>query len=128
MSYATSRSPLGPFVKGGVIVDNLGCDRETWNNHGSIAEFNGQWFVFYHRSSRATRLHRRVCVEPIAFDGEGRIAEVEMTTQGHTGPIPATGWLEATRACLLQGSVQAMPAEIGSEECPEHLGNARHGD
>ena len=36
IGYATSRSPLGPFEYGGVIVDNAGCDPESWNNHGSI--------------------------------------------------------------------------------------------
>ena len=31
---------LRPFEKKGVIIDNTGCDPETWNNHGSIAEFS----------------------------------------------------------------------------------------
>ena len=35
LSYATGSSPLGPFQKGGVIIDNLGCDPETWNKNGS---------------------------------------------------------------------------------------------
>ena len=68
LAYATSRSPLGPFTKGGIIIDNTGCDPETWNNHGSIAEFNGQWYIFYHRSSQASNFNRRVCVEPIHFN------------------------------------------------------------
>lgn len=43
LSYTMSHSPLGPFEKKGVIIDNTGCDPQTWNNHGSIAEFNGRW-------------------------------------------------------------------------------------
>jgi hypothetical protein len=128
LSYATSRSPLGPFTKGGVIVDNDGCDRESWNNHGSIAEFGGQWYVFYHRSSQSSRVHRRVCVEPIQFDAEGRISQVEMTTQGHTGPMMANDWLEAGRACLLKGTVRTVSSEQPGDDCPEHLGQTRHGD
>jgi arabinoxylan arabinofuranohydrolase len=114
LSYATSTSPLGPFVKGGVIIDNDGCDRGTWNNHGSIAEFGGRWYVFYHRSSQAGRFSRRVCAEPIEFDGNGAIREVEMTTQGVSGPIDARGAVEAWRACLLNGSVRTEPVD-GSE-------------
>ncbi|MFW6312759.1 MAG: carbohydrate-binding protein [Spirochaetota bacterium] len=38
LGYATADSPLGPYTKRGIIVDNTGCDPETWNNHGSIAE------------------------------------------------------------------------------------------
>ena len=109
LSYATSRSPLGPFEKGGVIIDNDGCDPQTWNNHGSIAEFNGKWYVFYHRSSQSSTFNRRVCVEPISFDGDGCIAEVPMTTQGVHGPLDAGKALEAGRACQLSGKVRIAP-------------------
>lgn len=77
-----SRTPFGPYTKQGVIVDNLGFDHATWNNHGSMCKFRGQWYVFYHRSSHGTNAHRRVCVEPIQFDVQSQIASVEMTTQG----------------------------------------------
>jgi len=103
MAYATSRSPLGPFTKGGIIIDNTGCDPQTWNNHGSIAPINGQWYIFYRRSSQASNFNRRVCIEPIHFNADGSIDEVEMTTQGVSGPLPATQPVEAWRACLLHG-------------------------
>jgi arabinoxylan arabinofuranohydrolase len=106
LGYATSRFPLGPFEKRGIIIDNIGCDAETWNNHGSIAEFNGQWYVFYHRSSQGSMFNRRVCVEPIHFCADGSITEVEMTTQGISTPLPATQPIEAWRACLLHGHVR----------------------
>lgn len=130
LSYAISRSPLGPFTKGGVIIDNTGCDRETWNNHGSIAEFNGQWYVFYHRSSQASNFNRRVCAEPIHFNADGSIDEVEMTTQGVSGPLPATHPIEAWRACLLHGQVRTA-AEGPSKSDPsvhERLTLIHHGD
>ena len=114
LGYATSHSPLGPFIKRGIIIDNTGCDPETWNNHGSIAEFNGQWYVFYHRSSQASRFNRRVCVEPIHFNADGSINEVEMTTQGVGGPLPAVQPVEAWRACLLHGRVRT--AAVGPTE------------
>ena len=107
LGYATSTSPLGPFSKRGVIIDNLGCDPQTWNNHGSIAAFNGKWYVFYHRSSQDSMFNRRVCIEPISFNTDGSITEVEMTTQGVGNPLPATHPVEAWRACLLSGHVHS---------------------
>lgn len=106
LGYAVSRAPLGPYEKRGIIIDNTGCDPETWNNHGSIAEFNGHWYVFYHRSSQASRFNRRVCIEPIAFKANGDIDEVPMTTQGAEPPLPAANVLDACRACLLSGRVR----------------------
>jgi arabinoxylan arabinofuranohydrolase len=130
LAYATSRSPLGPFSKGGIIIDNTGCDPETWNNHGSIAPFNGQWYIFYHRSSQASNFNRRVCVEPIHFNADGSIDEVEMTTQGVTGPLPATQPIEAWRACLLHGKVRTA-ADGPTQSDPavrERLTLIHHGD
>lgn len=112
LSYATSASPLGPFTKGGVIVDNDGCDPHTWNNHGSIAEWDGRWYVFYHRSSRGSPYSRRVCVEPIHFNADGSIPEVEMTTQGAFGPISAFERMDAYRACLLAGNARTQSSEL----------------
>jgi hypothetical protein len=103
IGYATSRSPMGPFKYGGVIIDNNNCDPGNWNNHGSIVEFKGQWYVFYHRSTHNSFYMRKVCVEPIFFNEDGSINEVEMTSQGAGAPIKADEKIEAERACLLFG-------------------------
>ena len=103
MSYAVAESPLGPYKKGGVIIDNIYCDPETWNNHGSIAEFKGQWYVFYHRSSQRRKTCRRVCAEPIFFDADGHIREVKQTSQGVSSPIPARSTVPARLACRMMG-------------------------
>lgn len=103
MSYAVSDSPLGPYKKGGVIIDNIYCDPNTWNNHGSIAEFKGQWYVFYHRSSQGRVSCRRVCAEPISFDENGFIREVVQTSQGVSDPMNALLTIRARRACRMFG-------------------------
>lgn len=122
IAYATSTSPLGPFRRGGIIVDNDGCDSQTWNNHGSIAEFNGRWYVFYHRSSHGMKFSRRVCAEPIEFLHDGSIPEVEMTTQGVSGPLDALATLDAYRACLLSGKVHTETDErMADGKSPEYL-------
>jgi hypothetical protein len=105
IGYATSRHPFGPYTYGGVIVDNDHCDPSSWNNHGSVVEFNGQWYVFYHRSTHNSYTMRKACVEPIRFNPDGSIDEVEMTTQGAAPPIDARQKMEAERACLLFGDV-----------------------
>lgn len=104
IGYATSKSVFGPYKYGGVIIDNDHCDPGVWNNHGSIAELNKQWYVFYHRSSHGSDKMRRSCVEPIYFNEDGSISEVEMTSQGAGKPLNAFDDIEAERACLLYGN------------------------
>lgn len=103
LSYAMAEHPLGPYKKCGVIIDNIYCDPESWNNHGSIAEYGGRWYVFYHRSSERKNTCRRVCVEPIEFDENGYIAEVEQTSGGAEGAIDARRTIPARAACRMMG-------------------------
>jgi arabinoxylan arabinofuranohydrolase len=103
IGYATSKSPMGPFKYGGVIIDNNNCDPGNWNNHGSIVEYKGQWHVFYHRATHNSMFMRKACVEPIFFNPDGSINEVEMTTQGAAPPLKADSKIEAEQACLLFG-------------------------
>jgi arabinoxylan arabinofuranohydrolase len=119
IAYATATSPIGPFKYGGVIIDNFGCDPESWNNHGSVAEFNGQWYIFYHRSSHASKMMRRACMEPITFNPDGSIDEVEMTSQGAGKPLLAFKKIEAERACLLSGYCRIMKIGEGNEAISE---------
>ena len=44
LKYAVSDNPLGPWTDMGVYLYATGCG----TNHGSIVEFNGQWYAFYH--------------------------------------------------------------------------------
>jgi arabinoxylan arabinofuranohydrolase len=106
ISYSTSSSPWGPFKYGGVIINNDHCDPGNWNNHGSLVEFNGKWYVFYHRATHGSYTMRKACLEPIAFNEDGSIDEVEMTTQGAAGPLSAFNQMDAERACLLHGNVR----------------------
>ena len=103
MAYSVADSPLGPYTKGGVIIDNIYCDPATWNNHGSIAEFNGQWYVFYHRSSHRRVSCRRVCTEPIFFDENGFIREVEQTSCGAEKALSAD-FIPARAACRIMAN------------------------
>jgi len=124
IGYATSKSPFGPFKYRGVIVDNNHCDPNNWNNHGSIVEFNGKWYVLYHRATHNSYIMRKACIEPITFNEDGSINEAEMTSQGAGGPLLATSKIEAEWACLLFGNCYV--SAFSSNE--EQLTNIKDGD
>ena len=111
LSYAMADHPLGPYRKCGVIIDNVYCDPESWNNHGSIAELGGTWYVFYHRSSQNGNTSRRVCAEPITFDDKGYIAEVKQTSCGADTAIDAKNVIPARSACRMMGKCYIAPKD-----------------
>ncbi len=117
LGYAISDHPLGPFIYQGIIIDNKGCDPSSWNNHGSIEEFDGQWYVFYHRSTHNSKKMRKACVEPITINEDGTINEVEMSSQGAGPALNPYERIEAESACLLSGHVRI--AAIHSTDLPE---------
>ncbi len=126
LAYAYSDNPLGPFTYGGTIIDGRarGLDEKGnviptatpfGNTHGSIAEIEGKWYVFYHRQSGRDEYARQAMVAPIEVSVEGgpggkvKISEAEYTSEGfetegldpfkrysagimcyYTGPRPAT--------------------------------------
>lgn len=100
--YATSKSPRGPFEYGGVIIDNA-VDYPGGNNHGSICEINGQWYIFYHRMTNNTIMSRRACVEKINILKDGNIPQVEMTSLGFEESLSPYKETEAEIACVLKG-------------------------
>ena len=76
LCYTTSKSPVEGFTYGGVIVSNCDLHIDTYkpadrvmaygaNNHGSIVEINGDWYIFYHRHTNGTWYSRQGCAEKI---------------------------------------------------------------
>jgi arabinoxylan arabinofuranohydrolase len=115
LGYATGPSPLGPFTYRGIIIDNDNCDPLSWNNHGSIEQFNGNWYVFYHRASGNSATRRRVCVEPISIAPDGSIAEVPMTSQGTGEPFAPGEVIDGWRACAVSGGAYVGAASDAGE-------------
>jgi len=102
LDYATSDSPTGPFTYRGTIVDN-GIDYPGGNNHGSICNINGQWYIFYHRMTNGTIMSRRACVEKIDILPDGTIPQVEMTSLGFEDALDPYYPTTADTACVLKG-------------------------
>ena len=126
LGYAVSDHPMHGFVYGGVIIDNFGCDPAVWNNHGSMECFNGQWYVFYHRSTHGTEFSRHVCAERIRFLADGSIPQVSMTSSGIASAIAATELIPASLACELCGRVRIAGSPASSYDLV--LTEIAHGD
>ena len=110
LGYAVSDYPDHGFRYGGIVIDNFGCDPKTWNNHGSLCEFRGQWYVFYHRSTHAGEFSRHVCAEPIQIEADGSIREVKMTS----GLFSGGERIPAYRAAEMAGSAR-IAGDSGSD-------------
>lgn len=96
LAYAYSDSPLGPFTYGGTLIDGRarGYDEEGkviptanpgGNTHGSLAEINGQWYVFYHRQIGTNEFSRQAMVAPVTVSvkkDKVEISEAEYTSEG----------------------------------------------
>lgn len=102
LDYTTSSSPEGPFTYRGTIVDNS-IDYPGSNNHGSICEINGQWYIFYHRTTNNSDKSRRGCVERIEILPDGTIPQVEMTSLGFSQSLSPYEKVPADIACVLTG-------------------------
>lgn len=124
LCYATSVNPMKGFTYKGVIVSNNDSYIGTYkpaektmfyggNNHGSIVEIEGKWYVFYHRHTNGTNYSRQGLIEPITIEDNGNIIQAEMTSCGaNGGPLSGRGEYPAYIACNLFCN---YPAEYTAE-------------
>lgn len=133
LSYVYSDTPLGEYVRGGDISFNGGEIIPKWpdshemtyhwsNNHGSLAEINGQWYIFYHRRTGLNEFSRQAMIEAVevAEDAEGHLligriirdqdgrpigsGTVEMTSKGpHLAGLDPRCIISAGYACHMHG-------------------------
>ncbi|MDF2941850.1 MAG: xylA2 [Herbinix sp.] len=113
LCYATSKYPTKGFEYKGVIVSNNDLHIASYkpaekpmfyggNNHGSIVEIKGKWYIFYHRHTNGTNFSRQGCMEQLNFLEDGTIPQVEMTSCGsNDGPLKGKGEYPAYLACNL---------------------------
>lgn len=112
LCYAVSDEPDRGFTYGGTIVSNgdVGFNEraeeerlnQTANNHGSIENIDGKWYVFYHRQTHSSTYSRQACAEPIQVLKDGSIPQVEMTSCGlNGGALKGEGSYPAVICCNL---------------------------
>ena len=138
LCYATSKKPTEGFVYGGVIVSNSDMHIDTYkpadmpmaygaNNHGSIVEIKGQWYIFYHRQTNGTWYSRQGCAEKITVMPDGSIPQVEITSCGlNDGPLEGKGEYFGYLACNLFREVPSV--YVGDSHAPKVMQDGRDGD
>lgn len=53
---------------------------DSYTNHGSIVEFKGQWYSFYHNSALSGQdWLRSICVDKLYYNPDGTIKMVKQT-------------------------------------------------
>lgn len=142
LDYAYSDNPLTGWIHGGTIISNTGALIEKpdgrrkrayhkCNNHGSVEEINGKWYVFYHRGTGLNEFARQAMLEPIdaAIDKNGKIYlgnvkygedgepyecdETEMTSQGaYINGMPSEKCISAGYACYIDSESEGNRAYI----------------
>ena len=138
LCYAISDSPLGGFVYGGVLVSNADIGISGYkpedmpmayaaNNHGSIVEFGGSWYIFYHRHTNGTWYSRQGCAERLLRREDGSFVQAEMTSCGLNGaPLEGKGEFPAYLACNLFTDKHSL--YVGEEGAPKVMQDGRDGD
>ena len=138
LCYATSKSPTKGFVYGGVLVSNCDLHVDTYkpadlpmaygaNNHGSMVEIKGRWYIFYHRHTNGTWYSRQGCAEELEILPDGRIPQVEITSCGlNGGPLEGKGEYPAYIACHLFTDTPSV--YVGGERFPKIMQDGRDGD
>jgi beta-xylosidase len=82
IAYATSKSPLGPFVKavGHPVLKGKGVVKGA--GHHSVVQVPGtdKWYIAYHRFKipDGNGYNRETCIEPMYFDTDGNIKPVDV--------------------------------------------------
>ena len=138
LCYAVSESPVSGFVYGGVLVSNCDLHVDTYkpadqpmaygaNNHGSMVEIAGEWYIFYHRHTNGTWYSRQGCAERLEILPDGRIPQAELTSCGlNKGPLAGAGEYPAYIACNLVRDIPS--AYVGDNRFPKIMQDGRDGD
>lgn len=79
--YSTSSNATGPWTYEGVIMPSEG---NSSTNHPGIIDFNNSSYLFYHTGALpgGSSYTRSVAVESFAYNADGTIPEIPMTTDG----------------------------------------------
>jgi hypothetical protein len=124
MHYAISEQPLGPWSYQGIFLEPTGCD----TTHGSVVEFKGQWYLFYHDQSLSGQGNlRTVCIDYLYFNDDGTIKMVEQTKKGvkSVGETMLDGFHEIfyeARDCVVgKGAILELHTDKNNKTVATHL-------
>ncbi len=114
MYYAVADKPLGPYTPGGVYMREFPGRSDT--NHGSIAEYKGRWYAFYHSSwlSGGKSQVRSVMADELEYDATGAIKPIVPTERG----VAIAGVQPAPSRVTVLLEAEAAPAAGGALDGP----------
>lgn len=121
LCYAISDYPDHGFVYKGVLHSNgnIGVDdKPTYyygNNHGSLVEIKGHYYIFGHRHTNKHQYSRQGVAEEIFMNEDGTFNQAEMTSCGLNGkPLKSQGTYPAYIACVLMKD-QALLSSVKTD-------------
>lgn len=125
IDYLVSDNPMTGFEYAGTILPNPEGNNGN-NNHHSIVEYEGKWYIFYHNRVLSNRdgfsdYQRSIAIAPLTYDADGKIVQV-----------PAAGGrvaqLKSVPAFFAGGSGDdGRPARRGGRFRPLRNGASRRG-
>lgn len=121
LCYAMSDYPDHGFVYKGVLHSNgnIGVDdKPTYyygNNHGSLVEIKGHYYIFGHRHTNKHQYSRQGVAEEVFMNKDGTFNQAEMTSCGLNGkPLKSQGTYPAYIACVLMKD-QALLSSVKTD-------------
>nr|WP_239151789.1 family 43 glycosylhydrolase [Virgisporangium aurantiacum] len=89
IGYSTAPGPTGPWTYRGTVMPRQGS---SFTNHAGVIDFNGNSYFFYHNGALpgGGGYTRSVAVERFAYNANGTIPTITMTTAG----APQVGTLD----------------------------------
>lgn len=118
LCYAIGDTPKGPFVHKGRLVSNgdVGMEQgyhpknHMGNNHGSLVEIKGKYYIFYHRHTNNTPYSRQACAEEIELLADKTFKQAEITSCGlNGGPLWAKGVYSTSIVCNISADMPNAP-------------------
>lgn len=119
LDYMISDNPMKDFQFAGTVLPNPAEDNGD-NNHGSIVEYQGKWYLFYHTRVLSNQLgltnyQRSIAMDHLEYAADGKITEV-----------PASNGQVAQLKCV--DAFSRMEAETMAAQKGIEIGFALDGD
>lgn len=91
VAYAVADSPLGPFERAGVILQQDPAVATGAGHHSVLRTGEDEWVIVYHRRplGETDRNHRVVCMDRLEFAEDGSIVPVRIGFEG-VGATPVS--------------------------------------
>jgi arabinoxylan arabinofuranohydrolase len=147
IEYMMSSSPLSGYVHKGTVMPNP-PDNSGNNNHHSIFQYRGNWYMGYHnryvsiQQGIDTTYKRNACLDQLFYNGDGTMKMVSCTKNGlpllggntpTPGPTSTPTPTSGPRSAFSQIEAESFNSQSGiqTESCGEggqNIGYIENGD